>query len=448
MSEQAHPRNYHLTTFGCQMNEHDSERIRGVLEADGWQPVEDSELADLLVFNTCAVRGSAESRLKGRLGEASRLKRERPDRLVALGGCFAQSRRQEIFTDLPFLDVAFGTQNIGELPALLASAAANSATRGSFLDNPSASADLPGRRLSRHHAWVQVMTGCTNFCSYCIVPFVRGPERSRPQADVVDEVLRLVDDGVVEVTLLGQNVNAYGMDLDHARGAAAFPRLLEGLDGIERLKRLRFMTSHPKDLQDELIRAMRDLPSVCEHLHLPVQSGSSRILSRMKRGYNRERYLELVAALHAAIPDLTLTTDLIVGFPGEQEEDFFRTMTLIEQCRFDGAFTFRYSPRSGTEAATLPGRVPEITVKRRMQELVQLTQQVAREKNAALAGMIQEVMVAGPSRHGEGRCRAHTRGNKVVNFTPVPGARPAAGDILQVRIEDATSMTLAGRMVV
>ncbi|MHB0867084.1 MAG: tRNA (N6-isopentenyl adenosine(37)-C2)-methylthiotransferase MiaB [Thermoleophilia bacterium] len=448
MSEQAHPRNYHLTTFGCQMNEHDSERIRGVLEADGWQEVHDPELADLLVFNTCAVRGSAENRLKGRLGEASRLKRERPDRLVALGGCFAQSRQQEIFSDLPFLDVAFGTQNIGELPALLAAAAADDTASSSFLDNPMPSADLPGRRVSRHHAWVQVMTGCTNFCSYCIVPFVRGPERSRPQGDVVDEVRRLVADGVVEVTLLGQNVNAYGLDRDQRKGGADFPQLLERLDGIDGLRRLRFMTSHPRDLKSGLIAAIRDLPSVCEHLHLPVQSGSSRILKRMRRGYSRERYQELIDALYDAVPMLTLTTDLIVGFPGEQEEDFYRTLTLVERCRFDSAFTFRYSPRSGTEAATLPGRVPEVTIKRRMQEVVQLTQRVAREKNAELAGSRQEVMVAGESRHGGGRFRGRTRGNKVVNFMPVPGVRPAVGDILPVMIEAGTSMTLVGRMVV
>lgn len=448
MSDQVHPRNYHLTTFGCQMNEHDSERIRGVLEADGWRPVDDPEQADLLVFNTCAVRGSAESRLKGRLGEASRLKRERPDRLVALGGCFAQSRQQKIFTDLPFLDVAFGTQNIGELPALLAAAAEAAAARGSFLDNAMPSADLPGRRVSQHHAWVQVMTGCTNFCSYCIVPFVRGPERSRPAANVVDEVRRLVDDGVVEVTLLGQNVNAYGLDLNRGQGAVEFPQLLARLDGIAGLKRLRFMTSHPRDLNGELIAAIRDLPSVCEHLHLPVQSGSSRILARMKRAYTRERYQEHIDALYTAVPALTLTTDLIVGFPGEQEEDFYRTLTLIEQCRFDSAFTFRYSPRPGTEAATLPGRVPEGTIKRRMREVVQLTQQVAGGKNAALAGTCQEVMVAGESRHGGGQFRARTRGNKVVNFTPVTGIQPAAGEILQVRIDAATSTTLVGQMVI
>ncbi|MEK7817612.1 MAG: MiaB/RimO family radical SAM methylthiotransferase, partial [Actinomycetota bacterium] len=275
---------YHLTTFGCQMNDHDSERIRGVLEESGWQPAGRPDDADLLVFNTCSVRDSADSRLLGRLGEARRLKKERPGRLVALGGCFAQSRQTEIFQEIPFLDVAFGPQNIAELPGLLKSAADSPGPSYSFDDCPIPSAELPSRRLSRHHAWVQAMTGCTNFCSYCVVPSTRGPERSRRPQDIVDEVKRLVDDGVVEVTLLGQNVNAYGLETGSDAGSGRhvdFAGLLEMIDAIDGLKRIRFTTSHPKDLGGSLIEAMSDLPAVCQHLHLPVQSGSNHILGRM-----------------------------------------------------------------------------------------------------------------------------------------------------------------------
>jgi len=428
------------------MNEHDSERIRGVLEGSGWTAVLDPEEADLLVFNTCSVRRSAETRLMGRLGEASRLKKERPDRLVALGGCFAQSRKEEIFTDLPFLDVAFGPENIAELPELLEDAAASAGGIGSFKESHRLSGDLPSHRSSDYHAWVQVMTGCTNFCSYCIVPHVRGPERSRQAAKIVDEVKQLVSDGVVEITLLGQNVNAYGQDLDPGVNRLDFTALLELLDAVPGLRRIRFTTSHPKDLNGRLIGAMHDLPAVCEHLHLPAQSGADRILARMNRGYTRRDYEDLVSRLYHEIPTAALTTDLIVGFPGEKEEDFYRTMTLAETCRFDGAFTFRYSPRAGTEAATLPGRIPEGTIKRRMRELVDLTQSIAADKNQALIGSLQELLVEGPSRQGAGRFRGRTRGNKTVNFTPAPGISLAPGVFAQVRIAGATSTTLTGTM--
>jgi len=426
------------------MNEHDSERIRGVLEENGWEPVDDPEAADLLLFNTCAVRESAENRLLGRLGEARRLKKERPDRLIALSGCFAQSRQAEIFNELPFLDIAFGPMNIGELPALIDAAVASSDTASSFQDNPSLSGELPSRRLDRHRAWVQVMSGCTNFCSYCIVPSVRGPERSRATTDIIGEVKNLVADGVVEVTLLGQNVNSYGLDLD-GPDAINFASLLTSLDAIEGLRRIRFMTSHPKDLSPELIEAIEVLPSVCEHIHLPVQSGSNRVLERMNRGYTREHYLGLIASLKERVPGIAITTDIIIGFPGEKEEDFYRTMTLAGECRFDGAFTFLYSSRTGTEAAALTGRIPAGTMKRRMGELVGLTQQTALYNNEALIGTVAEVLVEGPSRHGGGQWRGRTRTNKVVNFSAAgSGEALQAGAILDVRIDSATSTTLRG----
>ncbi|MHB1412535.1 MAG: tRNA (N6-isopentenyl adenosine(37)-C2)-methylthiotransferase MiaB [Thermoleophilia bacterium] len=436
---------YHLTTFGCQMNDHDSERIRGVLEACGWEPADVAEDAELLVYNTCAVRRSAESRLLGRLGEARRLKKERPARQIAIGGCFAQSRRDQIFAELPFVDVAFGPQNIGQLPGLLEAAATGPAPACAFDEQPFPSAGLPARRPDRHRAWVQVMTGCTNFCSYCVVPQVRGPERSRAAVDIAAEVERLVADGVVEITLLGQNVNAYGLDLAEAGRKTGTPEdfagLLARLDGIAGLERIRFTTSHPKDLDDALIEAIRDIPSVCEHLHLPAQSGSTRILTRMNRGYTREQYLERVRRLYEAIPALALTTDLIVGFPAEREEDFYRTMTLVEGCRFDGAFTFVYSPRPGTGAAEMPGRVPEVTISRRMRELIQLTQTLAEEKNRALVGSPVEVLVEGASRQGGGQLRGRTRTNKIVNFS----GTARTGDLVRVSIDAASSTTLGGR---
>ncbi len=433
---------YHLTTFGCQMNKHDSERIRGVLEENGWSAAAAPELADLLVFNTCAVRKSAESRLLGRLGEAGRLKKERPGRLVALGGCFAQSRQEKIFTEVPFLDVAFGPRNIAELPALLEAAVSGPAAAYSFEDHPFPSADLPARRQGRHRAWVQVMTGCTNFCSYCIVPSVRGPERSRPETEITAEVKKLVDEGVIEVTLLGQNINAYGLDLEPSGRREDFAGLLARLNGIDGLERIRFTTSHPKDLSNRLIDAIRDLPSVCEHLHLPAQSGSTHILERMKRCYSREEYLALVNRLYGAVPGLSLTTDLIVGFPGEREEDFYRTTTLVESCRFDGAFTFVFSARPGTEAAGLPGKVPEKAIKRRIRELVKLTQRLAEENNRQLVGRQLQVLVEGAGRRGS-QLRGRTRTNKIINFS----GSAKAGDLVDVTVVSATSATLKGQQV-
>lgn len=437
---------YHLTTFGCQMNEHDSERIRGVLEENDWLPADDPEAADLLIFNTCSVRESAVNRLLGRLGEARRLKTERPERLIALAGCFAQSRQTAIFHDLTFLDIAFGPRNIGELPALIEGARSGSAPASSFTDNKILSGGLPSRRGDDYRAWVQVMTGCTNCCSYCVVPGVRGPERSRPVSDIVEETRRLVDDGVVEVTLLGQNVNNFGLDLDTSGGRSqSFAALLEMLDSINGLRRIRFTTSHPKDLGPDLIEAIRDLPAVCEHLHLPVQSGSDRILGRMNRGYNRDHYLELVGLIKKEVPDISLTTDIIIGFPGEKEEDYFRTMTLAGECRFDGAFTFVYSARAGTEAALFPGRIPEVTIKRRMHELVSLTQQIALAKNQALAGSEVELLIEGPSRQGGSQWRGRTRQNKIVNFTAAgSSSAPATGSFTLVTIDSATSTTLKG----
>ncbi len=424
------------------MNEHDSERIRALLEHEGLRPVARPDDADVLLYNTCTVRQSADERLAGHLGAAARLKREDPERLVVVTGCLPQAEQAAFFTRFPFVDLALGPQSLHHLPEALRGDRVE--PRGYFADEPFLSGRLPGRREHPFQAWLQVMAGCTNFCSYCIVPFVRGPERSRPLPELVQEARELVADGVRELTLLGQNVNAYGADLvlDGVRdGRPTFPRLLSALDGIEGLARLRFTTSQPKDLSDELIAAIAELPTVCEHLHLPAQSGSDRVLAAMNRGYTRERYLERVRALRAAVPDIALTTDLIAGFPGETDDDFAATLSLVEEAAFDGAFTFVYSPRSGTAAAALPDQIPSDVRRERVERLVALTQAQARTRHQTLVGRVVEVLVEGESRHGQ-TLRGRTRQHLTVNFE----GRARPGEIVAVTVTRATSTTLSGRL--
>jgi len=440
-------RTYYLRSFGCQMNEHDAERIRFALEAEGLVGVATPDEAAVLVYNTCTVRKSADERLAGHLSEAARLKREDPGRIVLVTGCLPQAERGAFFARFPFVDGALGPQNVHRLPELLRAAAepAGSAGRrpdrpGFFADGPLLSGALPGRRARRHQAWVQIMSGCTNFCSYCIVPLVRGPERSREPADVLAEVQALGADGVREVTLLGQNVNAYGLDL-RREGDVDFASLLRLLDSQGGVPRIRFMTSHPKDLSDALIEAIATLGSVCEHVHLPLQSGSDAILAAMRRSYTAEAYLERAAALRAAVPDVSLTTDLIAGFPGETEEDAAATVEVVRRAHIDGAFTFVFSPREGTAAASLPGQVPEQERRARVERLVEVTQRLALSARHAWVGRRAEVLVEGPSRRGD-RLRGRTRQNVTVNFTGA--AEPGA--IVEVEIEEATSTTLRGRL--
>ena len=438
-------RTYYLRSFGCQMNEHDAERIRFALEAEGLVGVATPDEAAVLVYNTCTVRKSADERLAGHLSEAARLKREDPGRIVLVTGCLPQAERGAFFARFPFVDGALGPQNVHRLPELLRAAAepAGSAGRrpdrpGFFADGPLLSGALPGRRARRHQAWVQIMSGCTNFCSYCIVPLVRGPERSREPADVLAEVQALGADGVREVTLLGQNVNAYGLDL-RREGDVDFASLLRLLDSQGGVPRIRFMTSHPKDLSDALIEAIATLGSVCEHVHLPLQSGSDAILAAMRRSYTAEAYLERAAALRAAVPDVSLTTDLIAGFPGETEEDAAATVEVVRRAHIDGAFTFVFSLREGTAAASLPGQVPEQERRARVERLVEVTQRLALSARHAWVGRRAEVLVEGPSRRGD-RLRGRTRQNVTVNFTGA--AEPGA--IVEVEIEEATSTTLRG----
>ncbi len=442
-------RTYYLRSFGCQMNEHDAERIRHALEGQGLAAVATPDEADVLVYNTCTVRRSADERLAGHLGEAARLKRQDPARVVLVTGCLPQAEQEAFFARFPFVDGALGPQNLHRLPELLraavepAGAAGGPSGRpGFFADGPHLSGDLPGRRARPFHAWVQIMSGCTNYCSYCIVPYVRGPERSRATADILAEVRGLAADGVREVTLLGQNVNAYGLDLCRTgrADAADFAALLRAIDAQGGVGRVRFMTSHPKDLSDELVDAIAGLPSVCEHIHLPLQAGSDRVLAAMRRSYTAGKYLERVAALREAVPDVSITTDLIAGFPGETKKDFAATLDVVREARFDGAFTFVYSAREGTAASALPGQVPDDVRRERVERLVALTQDLALTAHRRWVGRRAEILVEGPSRHGDG-LRGRTRQNVTVNFAG--DAEPGA--IVEVEIEAATSTTLRGR---
>jgi tRNA-2-methylthio-N6-dimethylallyladenosine synthase len=432
---------YHLTTFGCQMNEHDSERMRGLLESLGYAHVEARDDADLIVFNTCTIRASADDRFFGNLGDARRIKRERPDVLVAVGGCWAQSQKEHVFEQFPFVDIAFGPGEVTRLGELVARERIQAI--GAFSFDGAFAASLPTRRERPHQAWVQISVGCNSVCSYCIVPSVRGRERSRALPDVVGEVEALAADGVREVTLLGQNVNSYGRDLPGGE-RTDFATLLRAAGRVDGIDRLRYTSPHPKDMKPDVIAAMAETPTVCEHLHLPAQSGATRILKAMRRTYDRGRYLDLVARLRDAIPDLSLTTDLIVGFPGETEDDFAETLALVEECAFDGAYTFLYSPRPGTEAFDRMDDDVAPDVKReRMTRLVATVQRTAAARAARFIGSDREVLVEGPSRTDPTRLRGRLRQNIIVNFTG--DAEPGA--LTTVRITDATSTTLAGEEV-
>ena len=431
---------YYLRSFGCQMNDHDAERIAGMLQQLGMSACGTPEEARVLVYNTCSIREKADSRLAGHLGLAARLKREDRDRLVVVAGCLAQSRREDLIREYPFVDVLVGPQSLHELPRLLRERTRSGRWAGALQEATTRwSADLPRARAQGPCAWVQVMTGCTNFCSYCIVPHVRGPEASRSAEDVIKEVESLAASGVREVTFLGQNVNAYGKECGF-KGRTTFPDLLRQACRVGGLERVRFMTSHPKDVSQELIELMGQPNQVCEHIHLPVQSGSDHVLEAMRRQYDREAYVQLVQRWRQAVPGLAVTTDLIVGFPGETEDDFEATVSLVEVCAFDGAFTFVYSPRKDTEAAGLSGRIDAGTAAKRMGRLVEVVHRVGRERNQALVGKVVEVLVERVSRHGDQEVMGRTRTHKPVNFA----SDASPGDLVQVEVTAATSTSLRG----
>ncbi len=429
-------RSYHVTTFGCQMNEHDSERMKGMLESLGYREAPEREGADLILFNTCSIREAADNRFISHLGQAKRLKAEDPSRIVGVGGCWAQSVKDEVFERFPFVDVAFGPGQIGRLAEFLTS---ESLSAQGYFEFEGFAGHLPPLRAREFQAWLQISQGCNCRCSYCIVPTTRGREQSRDPGELVAEVERLAADGVVEVTLLGQNVNSYGRDLG-AGSRTSFAELLTRLDAVEGIERIRYTSPHPKDMREDVIRAHAELPALCEHIHLPLQSGSSRILKAMRRTYGRERYLDRVAQIREHVPDCALTTDIIVGFPGESEEDFAETLEVVDQVGYDSAFTFVFSPRRGTEAAELGDSVPHAVKRERMARLVELVQARARERSQRFVGRRMEVLVEGTSRTDESRLRGRSRHNKTVNFEGT--ARP--GELVQVEITGATSQSLAG----
>ncbi|MHB1570456.1 MAG: tRNA (N6-isopentenyl adenosine(37)-C2)-methylthiotransferase MiaB [Solirubrobacteraceae bacterium] len=429
---------YHVTTFGCQMNEHDSERIKGMLESLGYSESDSRADADLILFNTCSIREAADSRFIAHLGEAKRLKRERPERVIGVGGCWAQSVKDEVFRRFPFVDVAFGPGQVHKLAEFLTS---DSLTAQGFFEFEGFTGHLPAKRARHYQGWIQISVGCNSVCSYCIVPSTRGREVSRAPGELIAEIERLAADGVREVTLLGQNVNSYGRDLPREH-RITFAQLLAQVDAVDGIERIRYTSPHPKDMREDVIRAHADLPALCQHIHLPLQSGSSAVLKRMRRTYSRERYLDRVALIREHVPDCSLTTDIIVGFPGETEADFEQTLEVVDEVAFDGAFTFVYSPRRGTEAATLPDQVAHEVKVARMQQLVDLVQRRARERAQRFVGRTLEVLVEGPSRTDPSRLRGRSRHNKVVNFDGL--GEP--GDLVEVTIASATSQTLSGEM--
>jgi tRNA-2-methylthio-N6-dimethylallyladenosine synthase len=420
------------------MNAHDSERMKGMLESLGYVEAATRAEADLILFNTCSIREKADERFIAHLSEARALKRRSPSTIVGVGGCWAQSLKDEVFARFPFVDVAFGP---GQVPRLAEFLTSDSLTAQGFFEFESFTGHLPAKRARDFQGWLQISVGCNCVCSYCIVPSTRGREVSRDVDELVAEVQALAADGVVEVTLLGQNVNSYGRDLPGER-RVSFAQLLAQVDAVPGIRRIRYTSPHPKDMREDVIRAHAELPALCEHIHLPLQSGSSAVLKRMRRTYTRERYLERVALIREHVPDCAITTDIIVGFPGETEADFEATLSVAAEVGYDGAFTFLYSPRRGTEAAGLPGQIPHELKVERMERLVEVIQRRAAERAQRFVGRRLEVLVEGPSRTDPTRLRGRSRHNKVVNFEGV--GEP--GELLGVDITGATSQTLTGEM--
>ena len=432
-------RRYHIETMGCQMNVHDSEQMAAMLEGQGWRAAKGRADADLIVLNTCSIRQKAEEKVYSLLGRLAALKRRRPELIIAAGGCLAQQEGAALLANCPHLDLVFGTHQVANLPGLLAEVERGRRPCELSLGYQFAES----RRTPGLKAYVSIMQGCDNFCTYCIVPYVRGREVSRPQEAIVREVRGLAASGVREVTLLGQNVNSYGKRMAGGAEAATFAGLLQEVARTPGLERLRFTTSHPRDLSPELARLFGRLGPLCEHIHLPVQSGSTRVLAAMHRGYSRSDYLERIGRLREACPDIAITTDIIVGFPGESETDFEQTLSLVREVGFDGAFSFKYSDRPGTAASRLSGKLPEEVKGRRLSELQALQEEITLAKNRLLAGSVQEVLVEGASKRGA-TLTGRTRSNRIVHFA---GPQELAGQLAQVRIEAAYSHSLKGTLV-
>lgn len=438
------PMRYNIETFGCQMNENDSERLSGMLSEMGYSECDNRKDSDLIIFNTCCVRENAEQKVYGHLGALKKLKEINPDLIIAVCGCMMQQPEvvDHIKKTYRHVDIVFGTHNLYKFPELLNSAITTKSTVIDVWDSTGSIAEnMPITRKDNLKAWVTVMYGCNNFCSYCIVPYVRGRERSRSLEEIRNEVEALAREGCKEITLLGQNVNSYGKDLD---GEYTFAGLLRELNRIDGIERIRFMTSHPKDLSDELIYAMRDCEKVCEHLHLPVQAGSTKILADMNRKYTKEQYLDLLSKVKENIPGISLSTDIIVGFPGETEEDFLETLDVVSKARFDMAYTFLYSKRTGTPAAKNPDQITEEVKKQRFDRLLQLQNTVSKEINDELLGKEVEVLVEGLSKSSKTTYTGRTRGNKIVNFK---GSPELVGTLVKVKIDTIQTWSLQGKLV-
>ncbi len=424
-------RTYQVRTFGCQMNVHDSERLAGLLEDAGYAPAEDGGVPDVVVLNTCAVRENADNKLYGNLGHLRPTKLAHPGMQIAVGGCLAQKDRGQIVAKAPWVDVVFGTHNIGALPVLLERARHNAEAQVEILESlETFPSTLPARRDSAYSGWVSVSVGCNNTCTFCIVPSLRGKEKDRRPGDVLAEVQALVAEGVLEVTLLGQNVNSYGVEFGDRY---AFGKLLRACGTVEGLERVRFTSPHPKDFTSDVIAAMAETPNVCHQLHMPLQSGSDRVLKAMRRSYRQQRYLSIIDEVRAAMPDAAITTDIIVGFPGETEEDFEETLNVVRAARFSSAFTFQYSKRPGTPAAAMPDQLPKEVVQERFERLIAVQEEVSWAQNTALVGRKVEVLAS----TGEGRKDADTRrmsgrarDGRLVHFAP--GDAPIRpGDVVE-----------------
>ena len=440
-----HPLTFHVTTFGCQMNAHDSEKLRGMLEEMGYTET-DSEQADFVIYNTCSVRENANLKVYGRLGRLNGYKKKNPEMMIGLCGCMMQEKpvREKIKKSYRFVDLVFGTHNLYEMPSLVVKAFQEHKMEVSIYeddDNSRILEELPQDRTYSFKTGFNIMYGCNNFCTYCIVPYVRGREYSRPPQAILDEIRSLAQKGVKEVMLLGQNVNSYGKTLEEP---VTFAQLLKQVDQVPGIERVRFMTSHPKDLSDELIDVMASSRHVCGHLHLPVQSGSTRILEKMNRHYTKESYLDLVGRIRRAMPQIALTTDIIVGFPGETEEDFEETMDLVENVRYDNAFTFLYSVRTGTPAANMEGQVPEDVAKERFNRLLAKVQGIAAEKAEKLTGAKLPVLVESINRQDPSLVTGRLENNSIVHF---PGTAGDIGQIVQVRLDTCKGFYYFGERV-
>ncbi len=441
-------RTYEVRTYGCQMNVHDSERLSGLLEDAGYTRAVPGATADLVVFNTCAVRENADNKLYGTLGHLAPIKADRPGMQIAVGGCLAQKDRDTVVKKAPWVDVVFGTHNIGSLPVLLERARHNAEAQVEIIESLEAfPSTLPAKRESAYAGWVSISVGCNNTCTFCIVPSLRGKEVDRRPGDVLAEVQALVDQGVSEVTLLGQNVNSYGVsfaDPTAERDRGAFAKLLRACGNIEGLERVRFTSPHPAEFTDDVIEAMAETPNVCPQLHMPLQSGSDRVLKAMRRSYRSAKFLGIIEKVRAAMPHAAITTDIIVGFPGETEEDFQATLDVVRQARFTSAFTFQYSIRPGTPAATMPDQLPKAVVQERYDRLIELQEQVSLEGNQALIGTTVELLVAegaGKKNAATARMSGRARDGRLVHFRPpadpVPGSEIRPGDVVTIDITGA-----------